>query len=125
MNNYKFTPHELRIGSVVNYTDVTYYEDGDTMISKLDWQDLKWLTEQSDYFNQCHSPIQITPELLVKMGLKESGETFHYLLDIEIECVNEMVFRVYFRGHLIKWVSYIHELQSIVYDLIGVWLELS
>jgi len=120
MSNYTFTPHELRIGSVVNYI-----EDGDLfLLYTLDWQDLKWLTEQPDYFNQCHQPIPINPRLLVKMGLKECGETWHYLLDIQIECVNERVFRVYFRGHLIKWVEYVHELQNIVYELNGVWLEL-
>jgi hypothetical protein len=120
MNNYTFTPHELRIGSAVNYI-----EDGDLfLLNTLDWQDFKFLQDYPSVFNAKHQPIPITPELLVKMGLKESGETFHYLLDIEIECVNEMVFLVYIRGHLIKWVSYIHELQNIVYDLIGVWLEL-
>jgi hypothetical protein len=120
MSNYTFTPHELRIGSVVNYI-----EDGDLfLLNTLDWQDFKFLQDYPSVFNTKHQPIPITPELLVKMGLAIEGETWRSINDIQIECVTDKIHRVYIRGHLIKWVSYIHELQSIVYDLIGVWLEL-
>jgi len=120
MSTYTFTPHELRIGSVVNYVDTS---EG-SMIATLDWQDLKWLTEQPDYFNQCHQPILITPDLLVKMGLKKQADNWHAIDDIQIESVSDKIHRVHIRGHLIKWVGYVHELQNIVHELIGVWLEL-
>jgi hypothetical protein len=118
-NNYTFTPHELRIGSVVNYI-----EDGDLfLLYTLDWQDFKFLQDYPSVFNTKYQPIPITPGLLVKMGLKVEGDYWYSINDIEIYLYKDLC-RICAVDFFIKEISYIHELQSIVYDLIGVWLEL-
>lgn len=121
MSNYTFTPHELRIGSVVNYIT----SEG-AMICTLDWEDFELIQNHNDYFNSFHQPIPITPEFLVKMGLEKEDNCFFFIESLAIEYIpEENVYRVYIRGHFVKKITYIHQLQSIVFDLIGVWCELN
>ena len=57
---------ELRIGNLVNYDTA----EGDVFTNVIDWQDLKWLSEDEKGFNLVHNPIPLTEEWLKKLGFK-------------------------------------------------------
>ena len=56
---------ELGIGNYLNYTAAEH----DVLLAKIDWQVLKWLTEDEKGFNLVHKPIQLTTEWLLDFGL--------------------------------------------------------
>jgi hypothetical protein len=58
---------ELKIGNLVNYV----IAKGDVVPNVIDWQDLKWLSEDEQGFNLLHNPIPLTEEWLLKFGFKE------------------------------------------------------
>lgn len=60
------TINELRTGSLLNYDT----SEGDTLPTKIDWQDLKWLDEDPKGFNLVHSQIPISEEWLLKFGFE-------------------------------------------------------
>lgn len=86
--------NELRCGNTVNY----FTEEGDYIPTVIDWQHLKWLTEDPKGFNLVHLPIQITDEWLLEFGLIKKVKT-EYQVSIPLE--------------------YIHELQNLYFDLTG------
>ena len=59
-----FSLHDLKCGNVLNY----YTAEGEILPTVIDWQDLKWLTEDPKGFNLVHSPIPLTEEHLKKFG---------------------------------------------------------
>jgi len=66
--------NELRIGSKLNYIT----SEGETLATTLDWQDLKWISEDEKGFNIVHSPIPLTEEILLKCGAVKHDECIHY-----------------------------------------------
>lgn len=60
--------HELRTGNQVYYVDD---DQPEPMLYKIDWQDLKWLEEKPNSFNECHKPILLTEEMMLKIRRKE------------------------------------------------------
>jgi hypothetical protein len=60
---------ELRIGNLVNYDTA----EGDVLPNVIDWQDLKWLSEDEQGFNLVHNPIPLTEEWLLRFGFKHLG----------------------------------------------------
>ena len=66
----------LRIGNLVNYDTA----EGDVLLNVIDWQDLKWLSEDEQSFNLVHNPIPLTEEWLLKFGFKiyHDPETVYY-----------------------------------------------
>lgn len=56
------TPQEVRVGSQFFYDTREGVE-----IATLDWQDIKWLSENPEDFNKAHSPILLTEDLLGKV----------------------------------------------------------
>jgi hypothetical protein len=62
-------PQELRIGNILNYTTA----ENDILPTTIDWQDLKWISEDQKGFNLVHHPIALTEEWLLKFGFHKKG----------------------------------------------------
>jgi hypothetical protein len=58
--------NELRINNILNYTTA----ENDILPTTLDWQDIKWISEDPKGFNLVHEPIPLTEEWLLKFGYK-------------------------------------------------------
>ena len=58
------TANEVRCGNTLNY----YTAEGDILPTTIDWQDLKWISEDEAGFNAVHSPIPITEEIIERLG---------------------------------------------------------
>ncbi|MFN5833972.1 MAG: hypothetical protein ACK459_09590 [Akkermansiaceae bacterium] len=56
--------NELRINNILNYTTA----ENDILPTTLDWQDIKWISEDPKGFNLVHEPIPLTEEWLLKFG---------------------------------------------------------
>jgi hypothetical protein len=102
-SNSSFSLHDLRCGNILNYDTA----EGEILPTVIDWQDLKWLTEDPKGFNLVHSPIPLTAEYLKKFGFSDGDYKDRYKSD-EI---------------FIK-IEYVHELQNLYFDLTGEWLSL-
>lgn len=111
---------ELRIGNLVNYQTV----EGDILVARIDWQDLKWISKDEKGFNIAHSAIPLTEEWLLKFGFEEyefEDEIFGYVLN-DFGYVNEFLFMIRilidFEGTLIqKPIKYVHQLQNLYFAL--------
>ena len=122
-----FSANELRIGSLLNY-------DTGEGISNIiiDWQDLKWLTENPDDFNKYHSPILLTEEWLKKFGFSDKdyknvyiGKDFKsggMILDFVLskpfskgEWNDTYTFDL--ECHRFIKIKYVHELQDFYYTI--------
>ena len=62
-----FSIHDLKCGNILNYDTA----EGEILPTVIDWQDLKWLTEDPKGFNLVHSPIPLTEELILKFGFSD------------------------------------------------------
>jgi hypothetical protein len=71
---------DLRIGNLVNYE----ISEGDVLPNVIDWQDLKWLSEDEQGFNLFHNPIPLTEEWLMKFGFVK-GKFDNYVLVLDNE----------------------------------------
>ena len=116
-SNYTFTPHDLRIGNVVNYHSS---EDG-LLPTTIDGQDIATLEVHLNYFNSHHSPIPITVEMLVEVGYRKHGLvslTYESNSDHRLSVVGwpsgELQFCIY--GNVVTKFTYLHELQNLHYD---------
>ena len=57
---------ELRIGNILNYSTA----ENDIYKTTLDWQDLKWISEDPKSFNLVHNSIPLTKKWLLKFGFE-------------------------------------------------------
>ena len=113
-SNYTFTPHDLRIGNVVNN-----YGGRRTIV---DDTHLNWLFQYTNDFNESFSPIPITVEMLVEeLGYEKRGIayiTYNRNRDTRLSIIvlhtGKMMFCVYGQG--ITEFTYLHELQNLHYD---------
>jgi hypothetical protein len=111
---------DLRIGNLVNYKT----SEGDVLTNVIDWQDLKWLSEDEELFNLAHSPIPLTEEWLLKFGF-EKQMMWTYAIDI---IGNKKL--IYYLGEK-GWsignknysdfsnLKYVHQLQNLYFALTG------
>ena|SRR5690606_6814321 len=70
----KLKENELRIGNFLNYTTA----EGDVLPTTIDWQDLKWISEDPEGFNLAHSAIPLTEECLLKFGFFKVNDMTWY-----------------------------------------------
>ena len=124
---------ELRIGNYLNYTATEH----DVLLAKIDWQDLKWLTEDEKGFNLVHKPIQLTTEWLLDFGLEKEHEFYsfgRFTLWSNTENLNDWSLR-YNPQHkvpieaygdcclidavvtIVESVKYVHQLQNLYFSL--------
>ncbi len=125
------TACDLKCGNLLNYDTA----EGEILPTVIDWQDLKWLTEDPKGFNLVHSPAKITINVLKKIGFKRVSK---YDWEIEQKDFKVLVYHdpnwetidngkacfMFTGGHCINF-QYIHELQNLYYSLTGVMLSLS
>lgn len=120
--NHTFKPQELRTRSRVEfYIGEEGCEWNETTV---DWQDLKQLEEDPEWFNKYHRPIPITEERLKEAGFVFDGVkyTLHDFIHV-INCsiTKEPEWGVCFGSDsTILGISYYHQLQNIVFDLTGI-----
>ena len=131
--------NEMRIGNKVHYQTA----EGDILPNTIDWQDLKWLSEDGKSFNLCHSPIPLTEEWLVNLGFEiQNKKNNHYVINdpngyadthkISIfKTINEQ-WHIAFSDTLNGYkdyipttkIQYVHQLQNLYFDLTGEELTL-
>ena len=126
-----FSLHDLKCGNVLNYDTA----EGEILPTVIDWQDLKWLTEDPKGFNLVHSPLKINIDVLLKIGFKKDSK---YDWVIEKKDFIVLVYHdpnwedidngkgsfMFPGGHGINF-QYVHELQNLYYSLTGEMLSLS
>ena len=114
---------ELRIGNLLNYQTA----EGDILTTTIDWQDLKWISEDEQSFNLVHSETPLTEEWLLKFGFKQISErvyiiNYHYGYEFGITNIfiikNDNCFMRY------KHIQHVHELQNLYFALTGEELSL-
>ena len=108
-------PTELRIGNILNYTT----PEGDVMPITIDWQGLKWISEDPKGFNLVHDEVPITEETLPKSGFIRDNDRSTYSLEGTwyhiIESNGEFVFRGL--GASVVVVKSIHHLQNLYHAI--------
>ena len=122
-----FTIHDLKCGNILNY------DTGEEGIAPtvIDWQDLKWLTENPDDFNKYHSPKPLTEDVLKQFGAMDNNGNYLWLLgDIELSWITtDEYFELEYQTPNLSWrilpMRYVHELQNLYYCLTGEMLSLS
>ena len=108
---------ELRIGNTLNYTT----SENDVVHTTIDWQNLKWISEDFEGFNLVHSPIPLTEEWLVNFGFEKNNFTLLYELKINcftISFEDQEPFAWYVESVGID-IEYVHELQNLHFGLTG------
>ena len=118
-----FSIHDLKCGNILNYDTA----EGEILPTVIDWQDLKWLTEDPKGFNLVHSPIRLNAD-----NVKQLGFEFFHKHNLSYKGEMEDLFlsdwsgyiEVFYRGEHIE-IYFVHELQNFYYCLTGVMLSLS
>ena len=113
---------ELRIGNLVNYDTA----EGDILPNIIDWQDLKWLSEDEKGFNLVHNPIPLTEEWLLKFGATTFDGNFIierfrliYKPNYKYYYVVDKYSNVYYSK-----VEFVHEWQNLFHSMNGKELTL-
>jgi hypothetical protein len=119
---------DLRIGNVIYYQSS---EDG-LLPNIVDWQDLKWLSENPDNFNETFKPIPISWVTLLKLGwqINYDGGVYHLLS----KSVGEWgLFIITSDGTGLHYehrnaslsidIEYYHQLENIFYFTTGKYLD--
>jgi hypothetical protein len=129
---------DLRIGNLVNYETA----EGDVLPNVIDWQDLKWLSEDENGFNLVHNPIPLTEEWLWKFGFYKMEDTSPYNYRIFknksffyiryghfLDGANNEEFNgfngLFVGNKFIRIIKYVHDVQNLVFSLTGVELTLN
>lgn len=121
------TASDLRIWNYLFYAT----EEGEVLSTKIDWQDLKWLSEGPKGFNFAHTPILAGADILEALGFKnkQSGEFTFYAGDGYLELNYNRVKQAYIMTvnsneyDISKDIRYVHEVQNLVHAVLGVELE--
>jgi hypothetical protein len=117
----QFTIHNTHIGNVLNF------DTGEGLLPTiLDWQDIKWLSEDPEDFSEDHYPIVLTLEELGNLGFSgkdydkgyigiDVGDTDFVLtshLKLELEAEGFYFEFKYGGWPRIKKFNYVHTLQN-------------
>jgi hypothetical protein len=113
----------LKCGNILNYDTA----EGEILPTVIDWQDLKWLTEDPKGFNLVHSSIRLDVDIVKKLGfdyfhkhnLGYKGESEYLFLSDWLG-----VIEVFYGGKSLE-IYFVHELQNFYYSITGVMLSLS
>lgn len=123
-------PEELRIGNKLNYF---IDESGQWVQTTIDWQDLKWISEDFAGFNDKHKGIILTDEILLNNGFSRSMMSGRLLYFFNLEDDHNYI---YFSKdltilHIVSTApdgtqtatnvdcQYFHTLQNIILSLTG------
>jgi hypothetical protein len=109
---------ELRIGNMLNYDTVI---EG-VLVTKIDWQDLKWISQDRKDFNRVHNPIPLTEEWLLIFGeIKGKSDRGTFPMYYNIIDKHLYVDNNFAQCDKISWmpILYVHQLQNLFYALTG------
>lgn len=130
-------PQELRLGSVLNY----WIEEEKTFVpTRVDWQDLRYISEDPKGFNDSHKPIPLTEEILLKCGFCSNEYKNGYIgIDVKRNVTTDFVLtKPFLMGEFQKlytWeyraggvpffnqIEHLHQLQNLFFALIGQELQ--
>jgi len=128
-----FSIHDLKIGNIVNYET-----EGDLLPTVIDWQALKWLTEDPIGFNMVHSPIPLTEKWLLEFGFNKDYKQGYIGKDFsnqDFVLAEPLTMGEWQKGYAFEFTAggwsrykefnYVHELQNFYYSSTGVMLSLS
>jgi hypothetical protein len=128
------TANELRIGNTLNY----YTAEGDILPTTIDWQDLKWISEDEAGFKAVHAPIPLTEEWLIRFGFEWSTIDKDYRLfpSAEIQIIADVIkgsacCMLYTRTihtdykPIYSPITYVHQLQNLYFALTQTELTLT
>lgn len=120
---------DLRIGNVLHYTTA----ENDVLETTIDWQDLKWISEDPKGFNLAHYPIPLSEDWLLELGFESDDNDFfffeidefrelHYVLQENKWGIYERTLEDVDNGDLGSFVSlnskqYAHQLQNLYFAL--------
>ena len=115
--------NELRCGNILHYITA----EGDILTTTLDWQDIKWISEDPKGFNLVHSPIRLDGDNVIKLGfdffhkhnLGYKGNSEYLTLSDWFGCID-----VFYCNNQIE-IYFVHELQNLYYSLTGIELTFS
>jgi hypothetical protein len=108
--------------------------EGDVLTATIDWEDLKWLSEDEQGFNLVHNSIPLTEEWLLKLGFNiyHDPETIYY--EITFDKIANYKFYLsrkkgfpifYYRNDFsTTQIHSIHSLQNLYFSLTGEELSL-
>jgi hypothetical protein len=103
------TKQELRIGNLLNY------DTGEGIYpAKIDWQDLKHISENEEDFNKYHKPIPITQETLTKIGFKNIGDGWFGIGKFTWNIFDKSI---RYRGFHLGEPDYIHQVQNLYFAI--------
>jgi hypothetical protein len=115
---FAFSIHDLKCGNILNYDTA----EGEILTTVIDWQDLKWLSEDPKGFNLVHSPLKINIDVLRKIGFKKDSK-YDWIIEPSWGDVDNGVGCFMFTcGHEVGF-QYVHELQNFYYCLTGEMLS--
>ena len=118
---------ELRVGNALNYVT----SEGNTVISIMDWKDIKWISEDPKGFNLVHSPIFITNEILIEVGFEDISSSIERIFkrgnfnwfsssnEIIIEFDNGLNGYDFYSG-----CKHFHKLQNLFFEIKGEELKI-
>jgi len=92
--------------------------------TKLDWQDLKWISEDETGFNLAHSPTPLSEEILLKCGFEKSlfyNNTYHLKINT-LNGSNDIFIDISAKVALIGTIEigkfeHLHQLQNLTHSL--------
>lgn len=122
-----FAIHDLKCGNIVNYNTA----EGEILRTVICWESLKWLAEDPKGFNLVHSPIEISADLLKRLGFYKSGlrTSWYYTGDGICFYVREgagiskgLSGYLYYEGTFCQ-IKYLHQLQNLYCAVSGVMLS--
>ena len=118
---------DLRIGNVLHYTTA----ENDVLETTIDWQDLKWISEDPKGFNLAHDTIPLSEEWLLKLGFDENYRS-EFTIKLELNESQEVGFKrnqnfgwnFYYKGQMISNINFIHQIQNLTFALTEIELTI-
>ena len=111
--------NELRIGNKLEYLT----SEKELVEATVDWQDLKWISEDPKGFNLVHKPITLTEEILLKCGFVYDDEFGLFSLHPITLYKQDGIFWYGLLFDNIE-IKYLHQLQNLYFALTGEELEI-
>ena len=117
---------DLKCGNILNYDTA----EGEVLPTCIDWQDIKWLSEDPKGFNLVHSPIPLDRDWLLKLGfIEDENEELVFkndLANIVQTCFMglwqikvDMIGKTESISILNEDFLYVHQLQNLCFALTG------
>lgn len=134
-NSSAISIHDLKCGNILYYDT----EEG-SLPTTIDWQDIKFLSEEPDEFNLRYHPIPLTEQWLAKFGFSDAeykdgytGKDFKSgttLMDFVLQKPGEKgkwnkTYTMDMPHHRFLKLDFVHELQNLYYSIVEDMLSIN